>query len=138
MYFTPCFRESKQKVISDFERRCAQTKNVNVVMIGDSIVSNFLEYGDPKLCFPASSMLLGIPGDRIEHVWYRLIHNGIPKNAKVVIIHVGTNNLKSDLNDVIVGAIVSMCQQAVSKNKKTVFVFFRFIEKGGEEVCIIK
>ena len=80
-------------------------------MIGDSIVSNFTKHCSYiwNNRFPIKSMNLGIPGDKVEHVWQRICDKGIPKNTKVAVIHVGTNNIKCDSVPNIVDAILGMC-----------------------------
>ena len=117
----PTFRNSKEKIISEFQRKCAKNPNIRFVMIGDSIVSNFGRhcFGIWEKYFPMDHLNLGIPGDKIEHVWDRIKCNGVPKNARAVVIHVGSNNIQLNTITDITQSIVAMCDYFISRYRGT-------------------
>ena len=124
MHIKPLMRESKIKAINEHERRCAKSPDLDFAMIGDSIVTNFKEHCMEiwEQHFPKRSMILGISGDQIGHVWYRMLYGGIPKRAKVVVVHVGTNNVQYNTVTEITCAIVSMCDAFIEKYKGTLIL----------------
>ena len=94
-------------------------------MIGDSIVSNFtLHY--PSMWeqhFP-TVLNLGIPGDRVETLWWRMVNGGIPQNVKWVIIHIGTNNVIGGDSHSIICSIVSMMRDLIPSFLLQLFSLF--------------
>ena len=69
----------KRKMITEFEQKCANIQNPNLVLIGDSIFANMEKHcplvwddhfcDEPRLKSPTN---LGISGDKIQNVWYRI------------------------------------------------------------------
>ena len=52
---------------------------------------------------------LGIGGDRIENVQWRILNNALLTNAEHVVIHVGTNNIgRCDHHDSIIQGLLDM------------------------------
>ena len=87
-----------------------QNGNVDVILIGDSITQQWMDddwrkanIQSPQIgmnsawknTFPGVSVVdLGIGGDKVEGVLWRLEHNGITNiNAKVVVLCIGTNDV---------------------------------------------
>ena len=54
-------------------------------------------------------MNYGYGGDRIEHLLYRLQYQCIPKYVWLVIVHIGTNNMKYDSEEKIAAGIHQVC-----------------------------
>ena len=76
--------------LSNFDQ---QKEIADVVLYGDSIIKNF---GNSwKKLFGKNCINFGFGGDRVENVLYRLLNGRIPIHIKIVIVHVGTNNLSS-------------------------------------------
>ena len=97
MRLKPEFRSTKSKFIEAQKTHCTQQPRVHCIIIGDSIVANFSKHY-PDLWdndFPYT-VNLGIGGDRIQHVWWRILNGGIPAYVPNILIHVGTNNLQHD------------------------------------------
>lgn len=73
-----------------------EMKNVDVVMLGDSITHNWETVGKPVLMdsFDKFDVLnLGFSGDRTEHVLWRLRNGAVEGiSPKVVMLLIGTNN----------------------------------------------
>ena len=111
------FNENSTKIKICKRKRCTQTQNVCIktpesdfVLIGDSLVANLRKHYPNiwKLNFPNNSLELGIGGDHIEHVWYRCKHGGLPFNGKIIVTHIGTNNIDEPV-PVIVEGLVNFC-----------------------------
>ena len=71
---------------------------INLVLMGDSILSHIQrdEVFWGQFDYQYNAMNLGSPGDRTEHVLYRLQNDEYVdalKNAKLVVIMIGTNNI---------------------------------------------
>ena len=47
-------------------------------------------------------------GDRIEHLLYRIQVGCIPRYARLVIVHIGTNNVELDAEDKIANGTSSV------------------------------
>ncbi len=80
----------------EFIRQAAET-NPNVLFIGDSITAGWLEAGRAiwnKHVTVYKPLNLGINGDRIENVLWRLSNGEVDKiKPKVIVLMIGTNNL---------------------------------------------
>ena len=115
MSIKPFFNYSRKKklIFEDHRSQCLLNPNVKLVIIGDSIVANFArQYPDMwEGDFP-HAINLGISGDRIENVWWRIL-NGIPTSAQHIIIHVGTNNVRSGSADAIIRGLLDMVRDAI-------------------------
>ena len=92
-----------------------QKFRTNLVLIGDSIFANMERHcplvwddhfcDEPRLKSPTN---LGIFGDKIQNVWYRIRYRGVPRKAKNLVLHVGTNNIEGDSPHAIVQALNSL------------------------------
>ena len=71
------------------------SKSSKLVLIGDSIISNFDKCNDIFNNFFSSfgALNFGISGDKIQNVLWRMRNMTLPSSTKYVIIHCGTNNL---------------------------------------------
>ena len=87
------FNPKKKNFINKFAQLCCKA-TARSVFIGDSIVNNlFRHYPELNIY---DSLLLGISGEIIEELLYRIKNGGIPKRATKVVVHIGTNNLGLD------------------------------------------
>ena len=70
-------------------------------LTGDSIVANFIRFGNEKLYrrFQPKVLNLGIGGDRPENLLWSVKNGGLPSISKKVIIMGGSNNLSRDCRD---------------------------------------
>ena len=73
-------------------KRCTRQKpnRPPSVLLGDSIAHRF-----KSSILPPNFLNLGIGGDKVNNVLYRIQNNGIPKVVQDVVIILGTNNLSS-------------------------------------------
>lgn len=77
--------------------QAAAKSNADVVFIGDSITHGWENTGKAawdKQIAPFNALNLGIGGDRIEHMTWRLENGNLPDtlNPKVAVVMAGTNN----------------------------------------------
>jgi len=74
----------------------ADMKNVDLLLIGDSITHGFEGGGKAmweKYYAPRKALNLGFSGDRTEHVLWRLQHGAVEGiSPKLAVIMIGTNN----------------------------------------------
>ena len=106
------------------------TKPATTVLLGDSLIQNFVHH--PNLVKRLGSTAnLGIGGDKIEHVLWRVKNGSFPKDCRFVILHVGTNNLKRDPPSRIVGGVRAICQ-AINKRHPGVKIAISSILPRGD------
>ena len=76
---------------------CRQS-TADVIFIGDSIVWHFERYQNIlSHCFQPNNILnLGMSGDSVQHVHWRIKFDVLPKSTKLIIVHVGTNIVVRD------------------------------------------
>ena len=123
----------------EFRKLCFKNINTPVTFIGDSIISNIFSIQKYRalwnLAVPKNTLNLGISGDTIENMWARSIDCGLPRYTKLVIIHIGTNNLKGWNDDTIIEGITDMLTSLSRKYQNTTFIFSsllrRFDDKGS-------
>ena len=89
------------------------------VIIGDSIVKNFSRGKSLPLFenYFKDCINLGIGGDKVANVLWRVKNNGIPKNINDVIILVGTNNISSGHSPyAIAESIINLAEATLSSS----------------------
>ena len=66
-----------------------------LVLIGDSSIANFEKCSDifHKLFLLFHTLNIGINGDKIQNVLWRVYNMTLPASVEYLIIHCGTNNL---------------------------------------------
>ena len=81
-------------------------------MIGDSIVAALRRYPTAWRNFTLQykTVNLGIGGDRIENVLWRINDIVLPKSVRSVIIHCGTNNIDTSSSDEISVGVVTIAR----------------------------
>ena len=64
----PTYRGGKATLINEYQRKCIRNPDMDFIMIGDSIVSNFTKHCSYiwNNGYLIKSMNLGIPGDKVE------------------------------------------------------------------------
>ena len=70
-----------------------QINEESTLFIGDSIIQNFNKYPKVFKTYFKNAINVGLSGDRTQHVLWRLKSGLLPLKAKLIIVHVGTNNL---------------------------------------------
>ena len=82
----------------------------SVLLIGDSIVAGLSIYHTvwKKHFKPYKGLNWGIPGDRTQHVLWRLEDLSVSPSVKYVVGHCGTNNLDQDKPKIIVDGIIKI------------------------------
>ena len=82
----------------------------SVVVIGDSIVAGLRRYPTVwrNFILQYKTVNLGIGGDRIENVLWRINDIVLPKSIRSVVIHCGTNNIDTSSSDEISVGVVTI------------------------------
>ena len=52
---------------------------------------------------------LGIGGDKVENVLWRIRNGELPRHSKLIVVHVGTNNIQRDSPNDIVCGLKNIC-----------------------------
>jgi beta-glucosidase len=99
---TPAPKKDSGAFLKRHEAFVARAKegNVKVLFLGDSITAGWANAGKDVWAkryekLPAANF--GIGGDRTQHVLWRITHGELEGiNPKVVVLMLGTNNIKSD------------------------------------------
>ena len=79
--------------------KSASTSQANLVFIGDSIIKGLCRYKRiwKKFFSSYNAINLGIGGDRIQNVFWRIKNGTLPmKTAGFLVLHCGTNNINND------------------------------------------
>ena len=113
---TDKLKRSAWEIYQDLEEEIC-TKPATTVLLGNSLIQNFVHHSNLVKRL-GSTANLGIGGDKIEHVLWRVKNGSFPKDCRFVILHVGTNNLKRDPPSRIVGGVRAICQ-AINKQYLT-------------------
>ena len=94
----------------------------NILLLGDSVMAHLSQYPHiEKDILEREVLNFCSPGDKIQHLLWKIEHNIIPKQIRLIVIHIGTNNLHKNTEDDIcdgLGRIVGMVmgrQGALSK-----------------------
>ena len=86
----------------------------NNLIIGDSIV-NGLWYQQISSSFLHQTSNLGIGGDRVEHVLWRMENLDIPTSVENVILQCGTNSLGKNSPNDIANSIICIALTAIKR-----------------------
>ena len=72
-----------------------------MVVVGDSIVAGLKRYAIVwrNLILQYKTVNLGIGGDRMQNVLWRIKDIVLPKSIRSVVIHYGTNNIDTSSSD---------------------------------------
>ncbi|MFM1919255.1 MAG: hypothetical protein RLZZ303_889 [Candidatus Hydrogenedentota bacterium] len=114
--------------------------NVDLLMIGDSITQGWEGPGKEvwaEYYAPRNAVNLGIGGDRVEHVLWRLQNGNIEGiSPKAAVIMIGTNNHKDNTAEEIaegVRAIVQLLRERLPEMKILLLAIFPRDEAPGTE-----
>ena len=82
-----------------------------MVVTGDSIVAGLRRYPTVwrNFILRYKTINLGIGGDRIENVLWRINDTVLPKSIRSVVIHYGSNNVDTSSSDDIRVGVVRSC-----------------------------
>ena len=84
----------------------------SVMVIGDWIVAGLRRYPMVwrNFILQYKTVNLGIGGDRIENVLWRINDKVLPKSIRSVVIHCGTNNINTSSSDEISVGVVTIAR----------------------------
>ena len=101
-----------------------EIKRPIILLLGDSIIRN-LKYStetQKKHWRTANIINIGMKGDCVENVLFRITDLTFPSSVKQVYLAVGTNNLVKNTADEIVGTLLECVEVLKSKGVDEVFV----------------
>lgn len=116
-----------------------------LAFFGDSITNHleeprfadFMKYVSDNTKTPLTKIgNFGISADTADSMMGRLCHGGLPKNVDVVVVHIGTNNLKltkTDSAETIASKIFENVKYIRSKNPKTRVVLASIFKRSDYE-----
>ena len=87
--------------------RCA-----DVLLLGDSIIANFKKWSLELNCEVAN---FSFGGEKIEHCLQRVIRGRLPSTVKLVVLHIGTNNVSRDDETRLVDGVVQICEELMQR-----------------------
>jgi len=93
-------------------------QNPEVVIIGDSIAKGLQRYSDIWKDNFTSSLNLGVGGDRVEHVLWRIQNYSLPASVKVVVVMCGTNNIGKNDARLIAATLEYTADHLLKRNVK--------------------
>ena len=100
------------------------SSNAKSVLIRDSIIANFDKCSNifDKFFLPFRTLNIGISGDKIQNVLWRVYNMTLPASVEYIMIHCGTNNLgHNSLLKIAEGLINIAC--ILKKNYKDLHIF---------------
>ncbi len=122
----------------------AKAGNVDLVYIGDSIVGNWKWEGKPvwdHYYAKRNGAILGISGDRTQHVLWRLQNGNVDGiSPKLAIVMIGQNNGPFNTGEEIaagVTAIVQTLREKLPETKILLLAIFPRREKPTEERAVL-
>ena len=123
----PLVRNGKFSWYNTFRKhvtKSTSSTNVKLVLIGDSIIANFDKCCDifDKFFLPFRTLNLGISGDKIQNVLWRVYNITLPASVEYVIIHCGTNNLGHNSPLKIAEGLINIAC-ILKKNYKNLHIF---------------
>ena len=100
------------------------------LLIGDSIVCGLSRYKKiwDKYFFN-SALNLGIGGDMLQHVLWRIRNTRLSKNIKFIVAHCGTNNVHHHQPDDIVDAMTLIAEKIHLYNPNVIVILSGFLPR---------
>ena len=94
------------------QKELLRESNTPVVVISDSIEAGLRRYTTVcrNFILQYKTINLGIGGDRIENVLWRINDIVLPKSIRSVVIHCGTNNIDTSSSDEISVGVVTIAR----------------------------
>ena len=95
-----------------YQKELLRKSYASMVVIGDSIVAGLRGYPIVwrNFILQYKTVNLGIGGDRIENVLWRINDKVLPKSIRSVVIHCGTNNINTSSSDEISVGVVTIAR----------------------------
>ena len=96
----------------------ASTSKANLAFIGDSIINGLSRYKHIWKKFSSYNVInLGIGGDKIQNVFWRIKNGTLPMKATTfLVLHCGTNNIDNDKPIDIAEGILSIANYVHERN----------------------
>ncbi len=122
----------------------AKRGEIDLLFLGDSITDYFTRpdrgrsvwleyYGD------MNAANFGIAGDRIEHLLWRLQNGELEGfSAKVIVLMIGTNNVRADGTDEILAGIEAVLREISSRQPDAKILLLSIFPRGGPESDVWK
>ena len=97
-----------KRAIFKFQQTLAQKSDSELILIGDSLISNLCFFPDvwEKYLLNHRPLNLGIGGDKVENVLWRIQNIDFPKTATHIFIMCGSNNLDTNTPEDIAQGIM--------------------------------
>ena len=115
-------RYSKTEI---FKKHVSLTTNsdTKLLLIGDSLISNLSYYPDiwEEYFRRYKALNLGVGGDKVQHVLWRIHHLVFPKSISHIFILACTNNLEEESPDDIAQGII-LCGTTIKRKMKSSIV----------------
>ena len=105
----------------------------DTVFMGDSIMLHYQRYPHilNRYFKPFKMINFGISGDRTQHVLWRIKFGVLPGNTKLIVVHVGTNNVKTRNSAVdIAAAILNIATMLKMRNVHAQVVVTGLLPRG--------
>ena len=119
---------------------CAKKSKSKILIIGDSIASGLTRYKNVwfKYFGKNSTLNFGIPGDKTQHVLWRVSNIPFPETLQYVIVHSGSNNLEHDSADDIANATLLIGYKLLQNNNNFKIILYGILPRGEKGSMIRK
>ena len=111
--------------------------NPKLVLIGDSVITNFNKCNDifGKFFLSFRTLSFGITGDKIQNVLWRVCNMTFPTSVEYVIIHCGTNNLVHNSSLKIAEGLLNITCM-LKKNYENLHIFVSCLLPRDDETSV--
>ena len=126
-----CGDQSKNvKWFSHFEqcRDATDATDAEVLLFGDSHLARYKFW---SVGFKKESINYAYGGDRIEHCLYRVVNGKLPPSVRLVILHIGTNNIQREGIKVVDG-ILQICREILDRRATVDIIVSGMLLKVGQ------
>ena len=106
-----------EKKINYHQERINVMKPKSIV-IGDSIAAGLARYPEVWLQYFKNALNLGIGGDRVEHVLWRVENLDLSSSIQDIVLQCGTNSLENDSPMEIANSITCIALTIMKKIPK--------------------
>ena len=108
--------------------------NAKFLLIGDSIIANFDKCSDifDKFFLHFRTLHLGISGDKIQNILWRVCNMTLPASVEYVIIHCSTNILRHNSPLKIAEGLINIAC-VLKKNYKNLHIFISWLLPRDDE-----
>ena len=114
--------------------KIAKESNTKILLIGDSIIHGLTRYANVwyKYFAKKSALNFGIPGDRTQHVLWRIENLTLPDSLEIAIVLIGTNNLDNDPPEEIANATLLIAYTLLKKHPNVKVILSGILPRGHE------